>query len=122
MVEKETQQNLLFILYSVLIMFPVTIVTWTILALIISFTADLVFPGIRENGEGGFFILAIVFWATPILLGIGVILSYFISMRLAEYLRGQQGWALRYPRRLFTVSLLIPIILSALLVSLVKGF
>lgn len=115
---KTVLHYLLFALISLLTTLFIEATVWVILALSLAFVISKVFSEVRTEGEGGLLILSIVFWATPILLGIGVIPAYLVSMHLAKYLREKHGWEIKHPRRLFLVSLATPIIILILLSAL----
>lgn len=102
--------DLIFMVLVLLLTVVTEIIVWLVLAFGLFFITGYIFPEVRTEGEGGLMILAIAIWATPVLLGLGLIPAYFISMKIAEWLRQKRGWPLRHPRRLFLLALAIPII------------
>lgn len=55
-------------------------------------------------------------WIGWILSPLSLIPSYFICMKMAKWLREKRGWPIYHPRKLFAISILLPVGLITLFV------
>lgn len=120
MAKKTPLQQGVLIFVNILISFLSWILTIISLAILMLILSEIALKGNYGN-EGGF-MEAVYVTAIPVILSpLAVIPAYFLSMRLAEYLREKHGWEIKHPRRLFIVALATPIIIFILLSVFVRS-
>ena len=106
------KRDIIFSIFSLIITTLSLLLTWLAMLIFLSYRTA---QGIDPSDTGmayttGLFAFGYSFFLAPI----GLIPAYFISMKLAQWLREKYGWPLRRRRRLFLLALAIPIILLIL--------
>lgn len=104
-------QLLLAILSNTLIIFLTGIVAGITVFMVTLLFFKFVISKSAFTGEGGITAVFLPIWLTILALPLSLIPAYFLSMKLSIYLREKHGWPLTHPRRLFILSVLIPVTL-----------
>lgn len=100
--------------FSYLLINLLVISASTIISILLSFLLGyLIFrianPQFYADAESGLSIFGFGLLVLVILLPVSLLVAYFISMKLAIYLREKHNWTITHPRWLFVVSLFIPL-------------
>lgn len=106
------KNKILFALFVIVITGVSILATWVVLAAVLPYLLAILFGAFDAGGTyvTGLMSIGYSFFLAPL----GLIPAYFISMKLASFLREKYGWPLRHPRRLFLLALAIPILVLAL--------